>query len=445
MIVVSHPSGQSFKWLAEYLGHDVKAQSSERVAWTHTLNCAHDDIASAVDEMLHTYLDRDQIRAQAGVRPGGATIEKPVKHQSLSWHPSEKPTRDEMIAAVQSYLKAQGWEHHQCAIFAHSDKLHQHVHLMINMVDPERGTRLKDHREWRKAQAWAHDYEKSRGRILCEERTKPIGEREASPPRNVWEQLRALQDVTPQPGPGDTIVPQIDYHAPAREWQHREWAVLKAQQKAQRIAFFENGRKAYGLLRQDIYRQVRATHRNEWAKFYRIMKHGAPKEYLDAMRTGLIARQSATLQEKCREAALTLRAERDAVYKEMLLQQKDVRAELADRQQQGLTSPQLLLRDARAPEPANSRTLPPRGCERGARTGPSPILWTARGSLVPQQRSARRWIDYAKDRIGRVRLKDPSDAKNALQREQQRLRSGKQRRRKEPEKAIGPTGTGLDL
>lgn len=442
MIVVSHPSGRSFKWLAEYLGHDVKAQTNERLAWTHTLNCAHDDIPSAVHEMLHVYLDRDFLRAQAGVRPGGASIEKPVKHVSLSWDPSEKPTltREEMIAAAEAFLKAQGWSDHQCAIFAHSDKPHPHIHLMINMVDPERGTRLKDFREWQKAQDWAFEYEASRGRIFCEQRLKPIHEREPSPPRNVWEQLRALQDVAPNPGAPDNIHETVNYDAPRKEWQSQEWRVLKAQQKADRIAFFEHGRKAYARLRQDVYRQVRATYRQEWANYYRIMKHGAPKEYLDTIRSGLIARQSATLQETCRTAALSLKAERDTYYKDVLRQQKEARAELADRQAQDNMSPELLAPREPGLAPGDVRTLPPPARER-IRPG---IQWTPRPGLVPQQKSARRWLDYAKDRIARGRSKVAPNATSVLQRERDRLRSGKMHRRKQTDKAIEPTGTGLE-
>jgi Relaxase/Mobilisation nuclease domain len=440
VIVKSHPSGRSFKWLAEYLGHDVKAQTSDRVAWSHTLNCSHDDIASAVDEMLHTYRDRDLLRQAAGVRPGGASIEKPVKHVSLSWDPSEKPSREEMIAAAQSYLDAQGWGHHQCALFAHSDKRHQHVHLMINMVDPERGTRLKDHREFRKAQAWAHDYEKSRGRIFCQEREKPIKEREPSPPRNVWEQLRAVQDISGTSEPVPQSAPAINYDRPRKEWQHEEWRALKERQKAERIAFFEHGRLAYRTLRQEVYQEVRATYRKEWAQYYRIMKHGASKEQLRIMRTGLLARQSATLQEKCRAAALGLRADRDTYYKDVLSRQKDLRAELAERQSSGLTSPDLLRGEERRSPPGYAPTRT-REAATNPHVGP---LWTQRAGLVPQQRSARRWLDFAKDRISRGRRKEGPLATSALQREQERLRTPKVDKGKRSGKELEPGG-GLEL
>jgi hypothetical protein len=41
-----------------------------------------------------------------------------------------------MIAATKSFLKAQGWQEHQCVVVAHSDTAHPHVHLMIDMVHP---------------------------------------------------------------------------------------------------------------------------------------------------------------------------------------------------------------------------------------------------------------------------------------------------------------------
>ncbi|WP_235885996.1 relaxase/mobilization nuclease domain-containing protein [Bradyrhizobium niftali] len=364
----------------------------------------------------------------------------PVKHVSLSWDPSERPSREEMIAAAQSYLDAHGWGHHQCALFAHSDKRHRHVHLMINMVDPERGTRLKDHREFRKAQAWAHDYEKSRGRIFCAEREKPIKEREPSPPRNVWEQLRALQDISRTPEFAVQSAPTINYDRPRKEWQQEEWRALKERQKAERIAFFEHGRLAYRALRQEVYREVRATYRQEWARYYRIMKHGASKEQLIAMRTGLLARQSATLQEKCRAAALELRADRDTFYKDVLRLQKDHRAALAERQSSGLTSPDLLLGPERRSPPGFA---PARTREVAAKPHLGP-LWTQRAGLVPQQRSARRWLDVAKDRISRGRPKEGPLATSALQREQERLQTDKVDKGKRSGRALEPGG-GLEL
>src|SRR4051794_37808485 len=102
--------GKSFKGLAGYLMHDLeKAQTADRVAWTHTLNLANDDIGSAVDEMIWTFRAADRLKREAGVRAGGRPLDNPVKHWSLNWHKSEDPSRDHMIETVRDFLDHMGW------------------------------------------------------------------------------------------------------------------------------------------------------------------------------------------------------------------------------------------------------------------------------------------------------------------------------------------------
>ena len=54
MIVKISGSGKSFKGLSEYLTHDPNAKTEERVAWTHTVNLAEDDVPCAVNLMYLT-------------------------------------------------------------------------------------------------------------------------------------------------------------------------------------------------------------------------------------------------------------------------------------------------------------------------------------------------------------------------------------------------------
>ena len=49
--------------------------------------------------------------------------------------------------------------------------------------------------------------------------------------------------ANPRRSGGDPSPHQLRW--PAKEWQRQEWYALKAQQKAERVALFENGRKAY--------------------------------------------------------------------------------------------------------------------------------------------------------------------------------------------------------
>ena len=71
-----------------------------RVAWTHTLNCAHDDIGSAVHEMLHTYLDRDLLRAH-GPR-ASALVHRSLQARGLQ----SDAGRDRLVTAgLHPYLR----------------------------------------------------------------------------------------------------------------------------------------------------------------------------------------------------------------------------------------------------------------------------------------------------------------------------------------------------
>jgi hypothetical protein len=177
--------GKSFKGVMLYLAHDPDhAATSDRVAWTHTLNLAHDDIAGATREMHTTALNAGLLKAEQGI--GGRNVERPVKHFSLNWHPSEKPDREEMLGAVQSFIKHMGWEDHQAIVIAHTDKPYRHVHVVLNAIHPETGLKLDDGFERRRAQAWALAYEHQHGKIFCEQRLKPAAEREAAEPRPAW-------------------------------------------------------------------------------------------------------------------------------------------------------------------------------------------------------------------------------------------------------------------
>ncbi len=171
MIVRISSKGSSFKGLAAYLTHDPdKAQTAERVAWTHTLNCANDDVNGAVNEMYWTAEDAELLKQEAGIRAGGRSSENPVKHVSLNWSPEDSPTREHMIEASGSFLKHMGWEEHQVVIVAHDDKSYKHCHLMLNAIHPETGLKLNDSFEQRRAQEWALQYERSQENIRCEQR-----------------------------------------------------------------------------------------------------------------------------------------------------------------------------------------------------------------------------------------------------------------------------------
>jgi hypothetical protein len=337
-------AGRSFKAVALYLMHDTEhAQTSERVAWTHTLNLAHDHIPSAVDEMLTTFQNAAVLKSEQGAKASKA-IDKPVKHFSLNWHPSEKPERAEMIAAAESFLQHMGWQEHQALIIAHEDKEHRHVHLVVNAVHPETGRKLDDAFEHRRAQAWALGYEQERGKIFCADRERPAPEREESIPRPAWVAIEdhskaaAKTEVERSPFDGSYLAQQDNRPALARH----EWELLKESQREQRLEFFADGKAQYRALNRAIYLDVREECRADWGEYYAAKRAGMDHGSLAEIRAGLVARQKTMMEERFGEASTDLRAQRDDIYRNLLEAQKLERADLSRRQEQGTLSHDLL-------------------------------------------------------------------------------------------------------
>ena len=333
MIVRILSRGSSFQGCATYLTHDAEAETTERVGWTHTLNCANDHVPSAVNEMLWTARDAELLKQEAGVRAGGRATANSVKHLSLNWAPDESPTREHMIATTEDFLRHMRWEEHQALLVAHTDKEYAHVHVMLNVVHPETGLKLDDNFERRRAQAWAEQYEREHG-IYCENRLLNIGEREPAPTRPAWqafqgvrrdfdqhEQRRAAEAERAGDEPG------LDVRGPAKEWE-----ILKKMQREERLDFFAEGKSAFREMRGAIFREVREEFRERWADYYAAQKDGADPATLRELKATLVNEQKALLEERRDQAYSGLRESREGLYQELLGGQRERRQELRGRQ-----------------------------------------------------------------------------------------------------------------
>lgn len=344
MIVRILSSGSSFKGLATYLTHDPEAKTADRVGWAHTLNLAHDDALSAVDEMYWTARNAELLKQEAGIRAGGRATENPVKHLSLNWSPEDHPTRDHMVEATEDFLRHMKWQDHQALLVAHEDKAHPHVHVMLNIIHPETGLRLDDGFERRRAQAWALEYEREQGNIRCENRLKDVHEREDSPTRPAWMAFQAQQKSFEE---NEKILAaqRVDFDPEpenSESRQAREWKILKEIQREERLGFFADGKQAFSDLRLSIYREVREEFRPQWAEYYAAEKNGVEPDALKEMKAALLDEQKSVLTERRDEACAELREFRNGVYRELLDDQREMRQGLHARQDAGLDSLEMI-------------------------------------------------------------------------------------------------------
>ena len=75
------------------------------------------------------------------------TVQKPVLHVQINFHPDEKLSQEQAEKAIDSILKDIGIEkdNHQYVVVQHKDKAHDHYHVVANRIGLD-GELLNDHR-----------------------------------------------------------------------------------------------------------------------------------------------------------------------------------------------------------------------------------------------------------------------------------------------------------
>lgn len=334
MIVKISASGKSFKGLSHYVMHDPKADTKERVAWTHTHNLSNDDVSSAVNEMYLTAENAELLKQEAGIRAGGRTTENSAKHISLNWDPADNPSRDHMIKTSEHFLESMGWSEHQAIFVAHSDKAYKHVHIILNAIHPETGLHLNESYEHRRTQCWAAEYERAQDCIRCPQRLQDEAMREKSMPRNMWV---AFQQNEKSFLRGEELLRQKSENElqGVDDIRNSEWKILREIQRSEREEFFADGKKQFAELRNSIYREVREEFRGRWNEYHEARRNGTDPEALRELKQGIIDDRKAVFEPRRDAACLELRQVRDAQYREILDGQRDQRQTLRWHQELG--------------------------------------------------------------------------------------------------------------
>lgn len=163
-------AGTSFKGASLYYLHDKNANTSERVAWSQVLNATTDEPDRALRYMAAVAMKSEKLKQAAGVRVGGRQSKTPVYCYSLSWHPSETPTRQDMEKAARESLRVLGMDNLQAVLVAHNDEPHPHVHVIVNRIDPTNGKTASNSNDRLNLSKWAEAYDRARGKDHCPER-----------------------------------------------------------------------------------------------------------------------------------------------------------------------------------------------------------------------------------------------------------------------------------
>ena len=187
MIPALTEMGRSFKGAAAYYLNDKPASATapgttDRVAWTETINLPTRDPDRAWRMMANTARAQSVLKAVAGVKTTGRKLEKPVLAYSLSWHPDERPTMDEQLTAAKESLQALGLDEHQAIVICHTDEPHPHVHVLVNRVHPMTGRAATLSKSKLVLSQWAQGHEERHGRVRCTVRVENNARRTGATP-----------------------------------------------------------------------------------------------------------------------------------------------------------------------------------------------------------------------------------------------------------------------
>lgn len=162
--------GKSFAGAVGYITHDIGKDTDERVAFSETLNMRTNDPEKAAKVMAWTKYHAEQLKQEAGLKATGRKTEDPVYHFTLNWEPGNKPDRAHMVKTAKSALDALGFGEHEAVLAVHTDKEHQHIHVVVNRIHPVTGKTHNPNGDQNILQRWAYEYEKGMGNVVCLER-----------------------------------------------------------------------------------------------------------------------------------------------------------------------------------------------------------------------------------------------------------------------------------
>lgn len=162
--------GTSFKGALAYALHDKDAATKDRVGFVELVNLVTDEPDRAWSEMMALCEAGDDLKRRAGIKATGRKLKQPVYAFTLNWHEADRPDPTHMRETALDALKALGMEGLQAVIIEHSDRPHRHVHVIVNLVDPDTGKTASLSNDEHKLDRWADSYEVKQGVIRSPER-----------------------------------------------------------------------------------------------------------------------------------------------------------------------------------------------------------------------------------------------------------------------------------
>lgn len=298
--------GKSFKGLAKYILHDPRREgeesrtTSERVGWIQSFNLDDADGETAWRRMVSTAKNANALKEAAGMKKGKTPV-KTAFHYTLNFNPQDELTQEIMEKAVAESLAVYGMEHHEALAVEHTDTDHRHIHIMVNLIDPENGMSaatpvLQENGKkasklsyaHKKLSRWAQKFERDNGLTITEGRLANENKRSRGEKVNAKRKSRNVYDREKREATTDRRrdfmkrqqndkAKEIQQRTADLKEQHREeWDVLKeayrAEKEAIRVSMSPTMKAAAADIKQGFksdWGKLFSRHRKELNQFER--------------------------------------------------------------------------------------------------------------------------------------------------------------------------------
>lgn len=254
---VSKP-GRSFKGAVAYYAHDKGQATSERLGFVELVNLPvlasenkARDLERAAAVMAWTAMHQDDLRRlyHHKTSPGtpyrtGRKLANPVYSFSLRFAPEDAHKVDDALLrkAAHGALKALGMEACQAAIVQHTDSIPSHVHVLVNLVDPQTGRTVSRSRDFFRLSTFAQKFTREHSLHVIAQREENNARRKRGEivkhkeiPRAEWELMRGYRNKS-----------QAKVERERRAQQEIDRAELAERQRLAIERFKEHLMKTYG-------------------------------------------------------------------------------------------------------------------------------------------------------------------------------------------------------
>lgn len=182
-MIAKYSTGNGFSGALKYVLRTGKETVPEeiRVLDASGVRVDFDDDCNMIINTSKASWDfRHRVMTYEGVMP----IRKPVYHFSLSYHPNDSVSDDQMLVDAKEFLDKLGFGETQYVMIAHRDKEHHHLHIISNIIN-KKGKRISTERLTDRMHEIAAEITKDRGYTWGEKASKKTIENAHKPHEKV--------------------------------------------------------------------------------------------------------------------------------------------------------------------------------------------------------------------------------------------------------------------